>query len=694
MNKKIKILDISIYFFSFLVNILLCLVVFCHIARYGINYYFNSDALYNATIFKDIFIDGYSIKGWNLIPAPGILPDMVLYFVIMSIFKHPIYSSFVYSFIQYILFLFLLNKLINIISKQKNYLLNSMVNLTMSLFFLVYIFSKDFVFISSSMHSAFHFGAFIFAIIVLILTLKYLITQKNLFLVFIFIVASLAVFNDKLFIVIFSIPLFCSLIIFTNKNNIKIILKVLIVNIISIILGLVLFKLSSKIVNYSKLGNLIRFSNIKNSVKLFFETIDNFINDLSFHFIIIILSISAIILISYYLIKNMRKNFFSKENKIADIESIRYFYFLFFLTSSIITLFAPLLLGMYLDYSGIRYNIYSFYMLTFNFFPIIYFTYNNRSLVFLNRSLISYLYLLSAILLTSIYLIIFAKNFDKEGLREYFNYYPKCAACIDKYIEKNKNIYGISTYPIANVTLNFSKKNARLYSVYEDSFYPYTHINNSNWYVDNNGRYNKPSYTFIVTEKNKDFNSNIFKSYGQPIKTDTCYNYLIFTYPEFKFDQFHEPYFINLENKIKRRYFENFENESYLSNILITSKYAYSGKYSNVISKDRIYSYTYTIKFGEIKNLSPLKAVFNCKLFSDKEDIKANLVLSIEHGDKVVQYRNLSIHSSLSNLNEWKDFTLSINIPESLNDDALFKAYVWNTGTNNVYIDDLELYFY
>ena len=61
---------------------LLLLVVFSSFNDSAYNFFFNSDTLYLPSVYKDLFIDGYGIKGWELNPSPNFFPDMSVYFLL------------------------------------------------------------------------------------------------------------------------------------------------------------------------------------------------------------------------------------------------------------------------------------------------------------------------------------------------------------------------------------------------------------------------------------------------------------------------------------------------------------------------------------------------------------------------------------------------------------------------------------
>src|SRR5262245_647299 len=52
-----------------------------HDGRANIEAFFNDDTLYAASVYEDLFVDGFSARGWQLPAATFWFPDQALYFV-------------------------------------------------------------------------------------------------------------------------------------------------------------------------------------------------------------------------------------------------------------------------------------------------------------------------------------------------------------------------------------------------------------------------------------------------------------------------------------------------------------------------------------------------------------------------------------------------------------------------------------
>lgn len=105
---------------------------------------------------------------------------------------------------------------------------------------------------------------------------------------------------------------------------------------------------------------------------------------------------------------------------------------------------------------------------------------------------------------------------NKSGFNNYINYYPKTVETLDNYFETKKLNCGVANYWVAKKTTLFSKKNIKLYAVFED-LGAYTHVANEDWFFKNkfdfvvlNGFNDTNSYkNKIIIEQQLNLNNNI-----------------------------------------------------------------------------------------------------------------------------------------------------------------------------------------
>jgi hypothetical protein len=476
--------------------------------------FFGSDQLYLPSIYKDIFIDHNTLKGWHLNPAPNIFPDMIVYFLIMAVTSNFIVASFVYAIIQYLFFIYLIFRLLNAIDLPEPKLITALSNLLMLLFFMVSFYSNDFNFTFYLVSNAFHMSAFLMALLCTILSIEYLKNKGSNHLIYICIISILSVVSDKLFIVSYSVPwIFLTIIIIlkSDQQNRRKFLTISLVNIICATLGIIIFNLI-KNTNYIQIGSsrMMEFKFIKESLNILSMQMWNYLTDLNFKTLIIVISIIVFIFLSIISLKKILNK------KILNILEL---YYLLSIIFTILVFIAPVINGNYTGFDTLRYNIYVFYLLIINSGILIYFL--------IKKIYSKFIKLLNGIII--IVLIAGAINtiyqFKYKGLKYYFNYYPKEAEEVDKIADTEKLYCGLGDYWKAKVITMFSKKGVRVYTAL-GATYPWYHVMNENWFK--NGRFN-----FIISEDKAQDSiiNNYFNKKTRAIKSGDIK--LIFT-PEYK----------------------------------------------------------------------------------------------------------------------------------------------------------------
>jgi len=473
-----KWLTISIYALSFILNLILLFALFSRLDLNDLKLYFNSDALYLPSLYRDLFIDHNSLKGWHLNPSPNFFPDMAIYFFFMFISGNLIVSSFLFSIIQYIVILLSIPYLFRILIPQISRLFIALSVLLMTLFFFVTFFSHDFSFTFYTLSNAYHTGIFTVGLICIILTLKYLNNPSKTKLVLLFFICFFSVLSDRLFIVLYSIPV-CTIVIFLMKRQyVREVYRLLLVNVVALIASMAAFKFidSSHYVFIDQANSFMNFANIGASFKMLFRQLDEYLLGINFKSLIILLSLvsftGTVIL------------FFRKTGKQAKYLFLR-FYCLFLITYTLVVLFMPVLVGNFTGYDSIRYNIYVFYLLVINTGIVAAALLNGRMM---KRSVRMTLTLITVLFSLAVTCII-VSEFSGKGLKQFFNYYPKIVRCVDDAAQKDKLFYGVGGYWDAKYITLFSKKGVHIYPVYDD-LTPCNHVTNENWYTDQRAIFN------------------------------------------------------------------------------------------------------------------------------------------------------------------------------------------------------------
>jgi len=520
-----------IFFSSFLINMILTIIIFATLSEKQIYTYFNSDTLYLPSIYKDIFIDKTGFAGWHLNGAPNFLPDMLLFFLVRSFFGHFIPACFTFSLVQLTIVLLLFSALYKTIFKSINYIHLSFATVLMSLFLLVTVINNDFVYTFYLLSISYHMGAFIMLLISTIFLFRYLNSGENKELYLLFIIAVVAIINDRLFLVMFSFPVFAFSLILLRKTHLKkTILRLLVYNILSIVIGLFIFrmlKLSGYISIIGLSWKVFNFENIIPALKIFSEQHSFYLSSFDIRGIINILSLVSLTIHIYFLVKKTIAVF--RKNALIDVE---FLYLLFFTASVFLILITPIINGSYVSWALLRYNIYSLYLAIFSYCFLLY------KLTRLKKISINYLsYSVVIFLITVIVIIVvnFKNKKIKNGLDQFMTYYPENVKCIDE-LSKKKNIkYGAAEYWKAKYITMFSKQNVRVYTILENSS-AWFHVTNENWYYSaGKGKFGNPEFNFIITNGlNKKMLYNQLK---QPKDTINCNSWEIFTYSEFQFNK-------------------------------------------------------------------------------------------------------------------------------------------------------------
>lgn len=463
---------------SFILSLLLILTLFSSLSMDDIKHYFNSDTLYLPSIYHDLFIDHNGLRGWHFNPSPNFFPDMIIYFVLMFISGNLIISSFLFTIAQYLVLMFLIPFLFRIIMPQVSNLFISISVLLMTLFFFVTFFSHDFVFTFYLISNAYHTGTFVIGLICLVLTMNHLIAPLKRNLTLLFFLCFLSVLSDRLFIVLYSVPV-CTIAFFLIKRKYsKEVHRILLINVISVITGLALFMFidQSHYVFIDKANSLMNMANIGSSFKLLFAQLFEYLMGLDFKSLIILLS-----MISF---TGMIFIFFRRREK-QDHNLFLRFYCLFSVSYFLIVLFMPVLAGNYTGYDTLRYNIYIFYFGIINTGILLAVYLTNHMTKRSIRMIVSLLPVAFSIIVA----ITIITEFSSKGLIQFFTYYPNMVKCMDDAVQKDKLLYGVGGYWDAKYITLFSKKNVRIYPVYDD-LTPCNHVTNENWYTDKNATFN------------------------------------------------------------------------------------------------------------------------------------------------------------------------------------------------------------
>jgi len=526
-----------LYIISFVLGIFLILAFYSQQQGWGLNYLFNSDILYFPTLFKDLFIDHYRPEGWYIPGSPGFFPDMLLYFIIMSIVGSPVLSSCIYSIVQFTLIMVLFNILIRQVLQEWNLYLLTVSNLMFILIVLVGIAGRSYLITFHVLSNTYHLGAFVNALFALIFSFYYIRFNKNKYLYFLFVISLVAIVSDRLFMTLYTIPFLIALVPWIRKKNLVIIGKLFGVNLLGSITGIVCFNLlrNSKSIHIHHLYLNFSTEKIIKSFHVLMEQMKDYIVRWNlFSFVLIGCIIFTIVLIIILIIN--RKEIFNNR-LVVEKRSIYMIFILFSLLFMLLVFWTPVLLGDYLAGSKMRYNVFVFYYGMLAFAPLISIAWNSSSGI---KRLYLYIFvILLTFHIATAAIMINMKDF-KSGLKRYFNHYPDIAKLMDEMNLKYPLKHGISTYWNTKVGTLFSKANVRLYTVYDANMVPYRHVCNENWYYETGyGKYDPPVFNFMIFSKDESLEP-VYALFGEPLAKEVWGDFIFLLVNDFIYSRDHK----------------------------------------------------------------------------------------------------------------------------------------------------------
>ena len=472
-------------------SILLIVLWFASLTEREMLVLFSSDALYLPSIYRDIFEHGNTVQGWTFNPAPNFVPDMLLFSTLMLITSNFLTATFLFSFIQYFLIIFLFYKIFRQISSIRSSVFSLSVYL-FSFFLFYFLVDNDFYYSYLIMSNSYHNGTFFMALICIWLSIKFLKKESWSILAFLFLFSAIAYPCDRLFLAVFILPaLFTSIILLITERNKKKICKIGIAYIFGLLLGMVIFDkfTHNSVFHLTQMHQLLNWENIISALNILSTQLKIYLFEISFKSLTITLSILSFIGTVYYCISQ-----FIKIKQRKQEVSLFFIWETFILFFTPIVMLIPVLNGNYLGFDCIRYNYFVFIILLFNLIALLnhFFEKHQRVIMGINGF---FAITLTIYLSLSIYRINFV-----SGFKNYFSTYTDRTHSVDKQFTENKTvIYGITNdYWYAKHVTMFSRNNIRLHATSPDAM-PYTHVTNKNWYFSKgNWKYANPQFTFLL----------------------------------------------------------------------------------------------------------------------------------------------------------------------------------------------------
>jgi hypothetical protein len=453
--------------------------------------FFSSDSLYLQALYRDFFQDGYTfLDGWTLNQASNIFPDMLLFFLLNSIFSFTT-ATFCYSFIQFFGIVFIMYLIFRQI--KPNLHLSTFAPAVCLFASFLFLFFIDRSWISSLLnHNAWHDSAFVMSLICIYLFLKHLNNKSQKILIAIIVLSMLSGACDKLFFICFTIPVSLAIIMlyFFNKDR-KTLIKLLITIAAGTVLAIVLWVFFKNNPYFSLIRPYgeMTLDYVKSSWTTFSKQMHEYLTVPSFTMFLTYFSLLSYVAVIVYVFVETRN--LIKEKKSANN---MYAFELFVLFFTPIVLFEPVLAGSYDNIVSLRYNYFPYLLLPFNSVLLISSWLNKNKLIriTLNAAL--------SLLMIGYLLFHFPVRELSEGFNRFITCYPERARIVDNCFTDDQTYkYGITNdYWLAKQATMFSKKGVRLYCAW-DNGNPKMIASNKYWFTDNDkGRHSHCEFTFFV----------------------------------------------------------------------------------------------------------------------------------------------------------------------------------------------------
>lgn len=409
-----------------------------------------------------------------------------------------------------------MNKIVKEGSVHFTYDILTITNILLSLFILI---GKKEYLLALHYYIPLHMGVFTIALMIIYLSLKFLKKPNKKYIITIILLSIISVASDGIFVEFYILPSIIVLYIIYVKYRNKNFIKLLFYNLISLILGklfLLLLKLSFHF--HSKEPSL-NFPNILKSLNICLHQFYDYLLSGNLKTFIWLISIITFFFILTYLFKNF------SNDKIAKAP-FHYFYLCFIIAFSVIVFFSPALMGIYYDYSNIRYNIFVYYFLLGNFPFIIHH-------LFKVVKLLKYMSLIIVFILALFLGFKISSPSYIKGINKNLNYYPTLVMFVDE-LSKFENLkVGVADYWDGRVVSMLSKNKTVVNHVFLNNLSPYYHLNSLKNYL----YYPNDStiwYNFIIYHANLDTNF-VHSTFGNFVIISNG-NYSIIKVPEFRYN--------------------------------------------------------------------------------------------------------------------------------------------------------------
>lgn len=118
----------------------------------------------------------------------------------------------------------------------------------------------------------------------------------------------------------------------------------------------------------------------------------------------------------------------------------------------------------------------------------------------------------------------------------------------------------------------------------------------------------------------------------------------------------------------------------------------HSGNFACKTDSIALYSLAFKRKIGEITDKPILRAEVSAWVFANNKNATGNIVCAIDSAPgKVYVYLSDAFGNKLKEPGKWTYVTSLFYFPNTYNPDFILSSYFWNTGKEDIYIDDFKV---
>ncbi|MDY0343340.1 MAG: hypothetical protein RBR28_07185 [Lentimicrobium sp.] len=132
------------------------------------------------------------------------------------------------------------------------------------------------------------------------------------------------------------------------------------------------------------------------------------------------------------------------------------------------------------------------------------------------------------------------------------------------------------------------------------------------------------------------------------------------------------------------------EPVSWVNGNTLVSDRVHSGVQSSRVDQEHEFSIAFQQKLGYISQPTPKNLDITAWIYSEEKSPPGNVVVSINSAN---YYESYPIAEFFAKGGEWRQFSGSYILPDSLKPSDEIKIYLWNNRKSRLWIDDIRLEF-